>query len=284
MPEAPITIRPMSARELSAIAVAWAADEGWNPGLHDAPCFHAADPEGFLLGLRGQEPVATISVVRYGAAFGFLGFYIVKPEYRGRGYGLEIWRAGLAHLEGRTVGLDGVVAQQDNYRKSGFELAHNNVRYQGGGGGAPLEDPEIVLLSELPLADILAYDRPFFPQERARFLECWLRQPQSAALGILRHGALAGYGVVRTCGRGHKIGPLFADSPELAERLFLALRAQTGAGEPLFLDVPQTNPAAVALAQRHGMTPVFSTARMYRGARPELPMPRIFGITTFELG
>lgn len=280
----PYTIRAMSRQELAEIAVAWAADEGWNPGLHDAPCFHAADPEGFLLGLRGQEPVATISVVRYGATFGFLGFYIVKPEYRGRGYGLKIWRAGLERLTGRTVGLDGVIAQQDNYRKSGFELAHNNTRYQGSGGDAPGDDPAIVPLAGLPRADILAYDRPFFPQERTQFLECWLRQPQSAALGILRHGELAGYGVVRTCGKGHKIGPLFADSLELAERLFLALRAQAGAGEPLFLDVPQTNPAAVALAQRHGMTPVFSTARMYKGARPELPMPRIFGITTFELG
>jgi hypothetical protein len=26
------------------IAVDWAADEGWNPGLNDAACFYAADP------------------------------------------------------------------------------------------------------------------------------------------------------------------------------------------------------------------------------------------------
>jgi hypothetical protein len=48
--------------------------------------------------------------------------------------------------------------------------------------------------------------------------------------------------------------------------------------------VPQPNVAAIALAERHGMTPYFETARMYTGIRPELPLARIFGITTLELG
>jgi len=32
------------------------------------------------------------------------------------------------------------------------------------------------------------------------------------------------------------------------------------------------------------MHPVFETARMYTGAIPELPMDRLFGVTSFELG
>jgi hypothetical protein len=113
------------------VAVDWAAAEGWNPGWHDADCFYAADAGGFLIGLLGDEPIATIAVVRYGVSFGFVGFYIVKAAYRGQGYGLQIWKAGLRRLEGRVVGLDGVVDQQENYKKSGFLLAHRNVRYQG---------------------------------------------------------------------------------------------------------------------------------------------------------
>jgi len=109
------------------LAVDWAASEGWNPGLDDAACFHAADPDGFLIGLVGDDPVAVISVVRYGASFAFLGFYIVRPDQRGKGYGLRIWNAGMAALEGRNVGLDGVVDQQDNYRKSGFRLVYRNI-------------------------------------------------------------------------------------------------------------------------------------------------------------
>ena len=45
-----------------------------------------------------------------------------------------------------------------------------------------------------------------------------------------------------------------------------------------------SNHRAIALAKRWGLTPVFETARMYRGPPPELPLDRIFGIATFELG
>ncbi|MDZ7617043.1 MAG: GNAT family N-acetyltransferase [Patescibacteria group bacterium] len=278
------TIKVMTRSEID-IAVDWAAAEGWNPGLNDADCFHAADPSGFLVGLVDSEPVATISAVKYGNSFGFIGFYIVRPDCRGKGYGLQIWNAAMAYLAGRSIGLDGVVSQQDNYAKSGFALAYRNIRYRGTGGGAAADDPRIAPLSCFPLANVLAYDRPFFPDRRDSFLKCWLVQPQSTALGIRdQNGQLAGYGVVRACRSGHKIGPLFADTPQLAERLFLALRAGTPAEAPIFLDVPDTNLAAIALAQRHGMTPVFETARMYAGTPPKLPLSRLFGVTTFELG
>jgi hypothetical protein len=277
------SIRTMTRPEVD-IAVDWAAVEGWNPGLHDADCFHAADPNGFLIGLVGDEPVATISVVKYGDLFGFLGFYIVKPQYRGKGYGIQIWNAGLAYLGERIIGLDGVVAQQGNYRKSGFTLAYNNVRYQGTGGGDFPADPRIVQLSTIPFDEICAYDKPFFPDDRRQFLRCWIDRPQSTALGFLINDKLAGYGIVRICRSGYKIGPLFADNPEIADRLFLALKALVPANAPIFLDTPAVNPAAIDLAKRYNMTVVFETARMYKGKSPDLPLDRILGVTTFELG
>src|SRR5690242_8300491 len=108
------------------LMVEWAAAEGWNPGLADADCFHAADPGGFLVGRLNGEPIGCISVVEYEPVFGFLGFYIVKPALRGQGHGLRIWQAGMTRLANRVVGLDGVIAQQENYKRSGFVLAHRN--------------------------------------------------------------------------------------------------------------------------------------------------------------
>ena len=52
----------------------------------------------------------------------------------------------------------------------------------------------------------------------------------------------------------------------------------------VFLDCPEPNRPATDLAARYGLSPVFETARMYRGAAPALPLARIYGITTFELG
>ncbi|MFZ2854309.1 MAG: GNAT family N-acetyltransferase [Rhodocyclaceae bacterium] len=107
MPSPELTIRSMSSGEIE-LALDWAAAEGWNPGLFDAAPFHAADPGGFLIGYVGDEPVAVVSAVRYGAGFGFIGFYLVKPDRRGQGYGWAIWQAAMARLAGRSIGLDGV--------------------------------------------------------------------------------------------------------------------------------------------------------------------------------
>ena len=278
-----LAIRPMQAHDVN-LAIDWAAAEGWNPGLHDARCFHAADTGGFLVGLLGGQPVATISVVRYGNAHGFLGLYIVAPGYRGQGLGLQLWQAGMAHLNGRTVGLDGVVAQQDNYRRSGFALAWRNARYEGLGNGAAVVDPQVVPLVSVSWAQLAAYDLPLFGAPREAFLQAWVDQPGSVARGLVVDGELKGYAVLRPCRTGFKIGPLFADTPALAERLFVAMRAQVPNGDRFYLDVPTPQLEAVALAQRHAMQPVFETARMYTGVAPTLPLQRVFGITTFELG
>jgi hypothetical protein len=278
-----MTIRALRLDEMH-IPVEWAAREGWNPGLHDAAPFHAADPQGFLAAFVDGAPAACISVVRSGADFGFLGFYICRPELRGQGVGWAIWQAGMAHLAGRTVGLDGVVAQQENYRKSGFALAHRNIRWQGDVNVGPRTDAGIVPITSELVDPVVAYDAPFYPAARAAFLRLWLRQPAGAALVCLEDGAVAGYGVIRPCREGHKIAPLFARTPAIAERLFVALCRTVPQGSLVILDLPEPNDEAVALARRFALSPVFETARMYRGPDPRLPLAQIYGITSFELG
>lgn len=279
----PYKIQTMT-REQVDIAIEWAALEGWNPGLNDADCFYAADPNGFFIGLLDGNPIAVISAIKYGESFGFLGFYIVKPEYRGKGYGIQIWNAGLEYLKERNVGLDGVVEQQENYKKSDFKYAYRNIRYQGVGGGHFQKDKGVIELSELPFREINDYDRLFFPDDRSQFLKCWLNQPESIKLGMSVAGKLAGYGVLRVCRTGYKVGPLFADTAELAETLLLTLQAQAKEGAPVYFDAPALNSKAVDLAERHNMKVVFETARMYTGQQPKISMDRLYGVTTFELG
>ena len=276
------SIRPARPEEL-ALMLDWAAAEGWNPGLADGPAFLAADPEGFLLAEAEGHPVGCISAVRYGAQFGFIGFYIMRPECRGRGWGLALWRAGMERLAGRVVGLDGVVAQQANYARSGFVLAWNNARYAAevpaavaGGEG------QVVPAASVPFEALAALDAAVFPAPRHGFLRGWLAAPGHRALAVLRDGSVAGVGVIRPSRQGSKIGPLTAVDAGAARALFNALVAR--ADGPVFLDLPEPNAAAVAMAVEAGMAPVFSTARMYAGAAPALAADRIFGVSSFELG
>ncbi len=275
------TIRPMKRSEID-LAIAWAADEGWNPGNWDAECFYQTDRQGFLIGELNGEPVGCISAVAYDGNFGFIGFYLVKPEYRGHGYGMQLWNSAISYLgSARNIGLDGVIAQQENYKKSGFQTAYNHIRYEGVGGGTL--SPSVVELSTVAFSKLVAYDRQFFPGERSRFLQSWIAPPHRIALGINSNDALAGYGVIRESRTGFRIGPLFADNEQIAEQLLLALFAKSQ-DAPVFMDVPDANPMAIALAQRCGMKPVWECARMYTKGMPNLPINSIFAVTSLELG
>lgn len=265
------------------LAVDWAAAEGWNPGLHDGTIFHHTDPGGFLAGYWEDQPVATISAVCYGQNYGFIGFYIVRSEFRGRGFGLKLWKAAMDRLAGRNIGLDGVVAQQENYKKSGFALAYRNVRFSGSGFAAAAPSAGVVPLAEVPLAQVAEYDSELFFSARPAFLREWIGQPMAVALGYQTNGRLQGFGVIRKCQSGYKIGPLFADEASIGETLFRSLAAQAN-GETVYLDVPAPNEAAISLVHKYRLSPVFETARMYTGAIPPIELARVFGVTSFELG
>lgn len=281
-----VTIRAMTRAELDTL-VDWAAAEGWNPGLHDASIFWDTDPDGFIAADFGGELIGGGSIVAYDRRFGFMGFFIVRPDHRHRGLGRQLWYARRDRLIARlrapaVIGMDGVFAMQAFYARGGFVLSHRDLRFEGVGVSAD-PDGRLVDLAAVPFDEVARYDAAHFAAPRAGFLAAWIAQPGGRALGVLADGALRGYGVIRPCRRGFKIGPLFAADGEIAEVLFRGL-ADRAAGEPFFLDVPENNPAALALAERHGLREVFGCARMYYGPPPDLPDGEVFGVTTFELG
>jgi len=278
-----VRFRQMNRDEVG-IAVEWAAGEGWNPGLSDAACFYPVDPEGFFCAEAEGKIVGTAAVVNYDDRFSFGGFYIVAPEYRAHGVGMQLARHAMSHAGSRVIGFDGVVAMVEKYEKNGGLFLHyNNARYEGRGGGAV--PGGLVPISDVRFRDLADYDAAHFPARREEFLRCWISQEGHFGLAKLDpEGKILGYGVRRACRTGHKIGPLFARDRPAAELILAGLVAGIP-GEPFYLDIPVPNEAAVALVKDRGMVPVFYTARLY--TRPEpvpLPLHEIFGVTSFELG
>jgi len=233
------------------------------------------------------EVIGGGSIASYDGRFGFMGFFIVRPRFRGQGYGSAIWQARKRLLLDRssgdaTIGMDGVFEMQDWYAKGGFEFAHRQIRFVATGAEVR-PAASLVPLERVPFDQLLDYDSTCFPAPRERFLRTWMAQPDSLALASVRDGVLAGYGVIRSCREGAKIGPLFVDDAGTATELYDAL-ASFAAGQPVYLDVPEINPAAMALVAGRNMKQVFGVARMYLGQAPNLRAERIFGNTTFEFG
>jgi GNAT superfamily N-acetyltransferase len=264
------------------VAVAWAGAEGWNPGVDDAERFLAADPGAFLWTEREGEVVATISCALYGDSYAFVGFYMVRSDLRGRGIGSPLFERALARAGDRIVGLDGVLAQQASYERRGFVLAHRNVRWRATGGGA--RPGGLSELSSVPFEQLLAFDTAIFGCEREHFLRAWIDRPPGHALACVDGGRLSGYGVLRPCHAGMKVGPLFADDRDVADALLTGLLAAAGPGAEVFIDMPAANTRAGELREGRALEPSFETVRMYMNGRPPEDVQRVFGVATFEFG
>lgn len=253
----------------------WAAAEGWNPGLDDAVRFQFADPNGFLGALVEGRMVAGISAVAYDDQFGFIGLYICHPDFRGRGLGRTVWDAGMAYLGNRAIGLDGVPAQQANYRRIGFVPHYETIRMSGLLDLAPARHCRVPLLST---ADrVLDIDRCCFPADRQAFLDAWITPPQAAWVAT-QNGDVTGYMVARACRTGHKIGPLFAEDINTAVDLLGAFHGQVQ------IDVPMYQVSLLSELEGRGLVRQFETARMYRGTPRHISSERVFAVTSLELG
>lgn len=273
-----MTVRRMTINDLE-MTLDWAADEGWNPGLSDAQSFFATDPDGFFLKEHNGQPVAAVSVVNHDDQNAFLGLYLCKAEDRGKGFGLEVWKAALGHADGRCVGLDGVPDQQANYARSGFASHGKTTRYQGRSPAASRVSTHVVAIDTLVAADAQATG-----VNRKAFAASWYAdEPTRKTIILSDSGSDLAFATVRKCLEGAKIGPLHAETADQAQAL-LAAAGQVFGNDLLFIDVPETSPALIELLTGAGFDPVFETARMYAGAPPAGAPPKLYSIATMELG
>lgn len=285
------TIRGMTQSELRTL-VDWAGREGWNPGRNDADLFWELDPDGFLALEVDGRLAGGGAIIRYDERFGFMGLFLVDPAHRGRKLGTELWYARrdrlLARMQpGATIGLDAVDAMIPFYECGGFHAFHRHRRFEvpvTAEGPPPLQaDAEVVDVSHVPWPQLAELDRQGFPADRSRFLKAWVRQSGATSLGYVEGGRLRGYGTLRPCRTGWKIGPLLAEDRDVAEALLRQFRRRIG-DDPLTVDMPDNNPGAVSLARDLGMREVFGCVRMYHGPAPEIRDSQVFGVATLEVG
>ncbi|MCX7106699.1 MAG: GNAT family N-acetyltransferase [Methylococcales bacterium] len=276
-----LNIRQMLFQEMP-FAINAARLEGWNPGLYDADAFYHADPNGFFIAEVAGKLIGSISGVAYNDDYGFIGLFIIDPEYRGQWHGIQLGKVVLEYLGERNVGLDGVLEKQIAYQNYfGFNYAYKNIRFEG---KAKSKKPP----TSLPIADVdfnklLEYDREIFLVPRTEFLRRWIAQVDSVGYYSENETHLVGYGILRKCVTGYKIGPLFADNEAIAVEILEALLSNIP-GEVYYLDIPEPNLESLKIAEQFNMQKVFETARMYSKEIPNVPLHKVFGITSFELG
>ena len=281
--------------------------ENWGPcqELTAAVLLQVAAREELYLAEVGGEVVSIIGCIRHGESHGWVGLYICKPEFRGKGYGLALWRASVdaADFKDRTLGLTAVLEQVPNYERSGFKVAYKDFRYTAPAASLLIHQqqqssaPSPHLCRSVSQADIpaaLAYSATCIAADHSAFLSRWLSLPRmKAAMCVLPSGEVCGLGAIRPAGvAGFKIGPLFADSQETALAVMRQLVSLLGLSDDekaqvrVVIDVSEINPKAIQLVEsvvgavREG----FYCVRMYRGEYDwHLTMEKEFANTSWEL-
>ena len=243
-------------------------------------------PAGCFAGILDGEMISSITAVQYEEKYSFIGLYIVAPEYRDRGYGIKIWNHAIDHLIDEVgvecIGLDGVLSEEANYQKSGFHTAYKATRYRY---IVDRSYPKIYnAIKETQLEAIVQYDQRIFKVCRRSFLKDLVWNSEAVSCVAYKDGEIIGYGIARPYIEGYRIGPLFADSLQIARELLESIFSDLR-GQPVFIDVPNVNGDATALVKHYGMEPSgFACIRMYTTRKYNQDVKYVFGNTTFEVG
>lgn len=267
-----------------------ASKESWEPGVYDLPVFAAVDPNGFFVGFLNGRIIGCVSGVKFDEYYGFVGYYIVIPEYRGKGYGIQLFKHAMTYLGQRNIGLDGVPEQVANYRKSGFNASYEDSRYRGVGLGeidiSHLRD--VVPSYTIDIGQLSSFDRRYFPAARESWIALWSNNSIAdiSSYACVDHGDVIGYGVIRRSISGYRLGPLYATNFDTAKKLLTVLRSKVSTSDAIFIDIPECNSYALMLMSDPDVsfTYLWGCTRMFTKEEPNVDNSGVYGLSSLELG
>ncbi len=291
-----LVIRNLEESDIQKVTY-WAAQEGFSPGLGDVNIYKNTDRQGLWIGSLNSNPIGCIAGVKYNLDYGFIGLFIVDKEYRGLGYGLQLWKHVMNNLHNVScLGIEAAPDRLADYHSWGFNPSSITTRWE------VLNSRNIQLLSNsysfnneyslledsnIPPDIIQKYDENKENTPRPHFLSDWLSNKSGKVLAIVNKlGICLGFCRIRPCllkeGTGFRIGPLIADTPFLATLLLNNL-INSYPGK-ILIDSPGANLNANKLFRSLGFSQISHTIRMYKGKQPVISMNEIYGLACLELG
>jgi GNAT superfamily N-acetyltransferase len=282
-----LTLREATLGDLPAI-LSLRESVGWTPhewamraviGQGDT-IFVVAEDDGGGIAAMGSGIV-------YPPSIGFIGNMVVAPALRRRGVGSEIldavagWlsRAGCDRLE-----LNATDEGRPLYERHGFAsrgtsaavgISRRALRRLG-----PASEARPIWLEDLER--LAAYDRPRFGGDRSRLLELLTTDGIARGLLVERDGEMAGYAFLQA--EDHRLGPMVADTPEMAVGLVAAMFEAEPELADVRLNLPPGNAGGAEWLKRVRVAMADWDGRMCRG--PEIPRrdETIYQMTVGPLG
>ena len=284
--------------EFENVIVNWMVEDGWRPGIKDAECFLACDPSAAFAGELNGKPIACATMTKYSDRFSFGGCYIVSKERRGKRYGGMLYDAVMASvIPSRSIAIAGLLHLEELYKRKGFRSQFYGARFDLHPPTAITRLSEksercpvnIKSIEDVDLQALFKYDAEVFGVERHAFLTKWFRIPgKHGRVAISSEGSIVGYTVARPLfvkGEGYKIGPLFANSEPIAEKLLKAVLEELLQEEPVpVVCIDALTKKAKEMGEKLQGKKSLEIVYMVMYDLPDACFDKWFGMTTLELG
>lgn len=280
-----LAVRRLTAADLDA-GMRLKEAAGWNQVRGDWEALLQVEPEGCFAGEVDGRVVATATAVKWDSSLGWIGMVLVDPAHRRQGHATRMMEHCIAYLKPRCscIKLDATDDGAKVYSRMGFQHEYTVERWRrpdGRSGGGP--SARVLPLVPADFPSVLEMDRQAFGADRGRLLEWYFRTFGGAVQRSGGSGSLGGFALGRPGSSAFQMGPVVAESPEVAAELMAAFLE--GVEGPVIADFPDPNSAVRDLLRELGFVPSRVLCRMFLGTNRSPGDPRrIFCLAGFEWG
>jgi GNAT superfamily N-acetyltransferase len=234
MNQSDLVVEPLFPAEISA-NVALAQQVGWPDDEADWRVLHEA---ALVLGVRrAGQLVGHGALAPYPPNAGSIAKMVVAPSAQKQGIGAAILDALLAEGERRgltTIGLVATPFGQPLYESRGFKVTGEVAVFIGTAAALDRLGDPLRPIGEIEA--VIAYERRFIACSRAAMLRGRQGEARASAVARAPDGSVCGFAFAVAKSPYLLVGPVIADTEELARALIRAILARnTG---PVRIDVP----------------------------------------------
>ncbi|KAG8199281.1 hypothetical protein JTE90_003703 [Oedothorax gibbosus] len=269
------------------------------PSIDTVPCLFSwmeADPQGMKVAITDTGEIAgTCSFVMNGDrdedGIYFGGVFFVQEKFRSQGIGQQLRNACLKHIGDRNAAANAVPGKLDSFKSGGLPiqedrfttLEYHTISWPRDFSSFPDIPPpgvEICNFEECHLPKIYVYDEKIVGFSRQKNMRLNILERGSRTLvAIGAGGSLVGFGTVKkTVLDEVRIGPLYADSPDVAEVLLRRLSAVPEHGSGFTLVTTSANSAARGWMRRLGVNVREECDRLYRKRKLDADLGKVFAM------
>lgn len=236
----PILYRPMSPEDIPG-GLRLCRQSRWNQLAEDWTELLALCPQGGRVALLGDQIVGSVITLNYENRFTWIGMLLVDPACRGKGVGSELFFLSLrVFAELSPQRLDATPQGRPVYQRFGFRDEYELMRMQLSAGTRPMPADTRLYARSASLQDLDAVfrrDYQVFGADRKHLLEWAFRQAPEYAWVVEEEGNLIGYCFGRHGHHFEQVGPVVADSSEIAI-LLLSSALSSRPDYSFIVDVP----------------------------------------------